>query len=60
MTLLFDAIERLSRHAISWSEYTAMAMLVLTALLLLFTYAIARQDWAEISAWASLASVARL
>jgi len=58
MNLMFDAIERLSRHAFSWSEYTALAMLVLTGLLLLFTYAIARQDWAEIGAWASLASVA--
>lgn len=58
MEIIFDAIARWSQHAMTATEYTALALFVLTGLLLLLTYVIARQDRAEVAAWLALGCVA--
>ena len=56
MDLTSDTIARLSRHALSWTEFTSIALFILTALLLMLTYSLARERWVEFSAWAALGS----
>ncbi len=56
MDLTSETIARLSRHALSWTEFTSIALFILTALLLMLTYSLARERWVEFSAWAALGS----
>ena len=56
MDLTSDTIARLSCHALSWTEFTSIALFILTALLLMLTYSLARERWVEVSAWAALGS----
>ncbi len=58
MSLMSAFLERMAHDGLTASEYTAIVFYILTALLLMLTYAVVRQDWAEIAAWASLGSVA--
>jgi formylglycine-generating enzyme required for sulfatase activity len=54
MGSISDTIERLSRYALSWTEFTSVVLFVLTALLIVLTYALVRDRWIEASAWGSL------
>ena len=57
MNFLVRMIDNIGHDPIARAEFTSIALFILTALLLLLTYKIARQDWAEISSWASIGSV---
>jgi formylglycine-generating enzyme required for sulfatase activity len=58
MASMSAVLERLIQFGLSASEYTSVVFYVLTALLLMFTYVVARQDWSEMAAWISLGTVA--
>ena len=54
MIYLVNLLDDISRDPVARAEITSIALFTLTALLLLLTYRIGRQDWAEISSWASI------
>jgi formylglycine-generating enzyme required for sulfatase activity len=57
MQTYFDVLTRFDPQAITWAEYTSIALFLLTALLLALTYGLKRPDWSEFAAWLSLATV---
>jgi formylglycine-generating enzyme required for sulfatase activity len=58
MDLIYDSLQVAASHHWTWTEITTCLLFALTGLLLLLAYGLVRQDWAEISAWASIATVA--
>lgn len=58
MSQFIAMLERLAHDGLTTSEYMAVVFYVLTALLLMLTYAVARQSWSELAAWGSLGTIA--